>query len=209
MVLKKLLLKLKFCVKLICLFFLGSVFCSQEKNGSGKTTLLKIIAGLEKPEKAEIELSGKSRCWKKVMPIIRKEIIYLHQQAFLFSGTVESNVAYGLRFTSLTREQRRESLKKALEWSGLTELAKQQANTLSGGVQQRVAFTRAWILKPKVLLLDEPVSNMDQESREQACLLMQQMKSSGMSIVITSHVPQYFDGLADVQYDLANGQLLQ
>jgi len=189
--------------------FPGKCILLTGKNGSGKTTLLKIIAGLEKPEKAEIELSGKSRCWKKVMPIIRKEIIYLHQQAFLFSGTVESNVAYGLRFTSLTREQRRESLKKALEWSGLTELAKQQANTLSGGVQQRVAFTRAWILKPKVLLLDEPVSNMDQESREQACLLMQQMKSSGMSIVITSHVPQYFDGLADVQYDLSNGQLLQ
>ena len=179
------------------------------KNGSGKTTLLKILAGLEKPEKAEIELSGKSRCWKKVMPIIRKEIIYLHQQAFLFSGTVESNVSYGLRFTTLTRKQRSESLKKALEWSGLTELAKQQANTLSGGVQQRVAFTRAWILKPKVLLLDEPVSNMDQESREQACLLMQQMKSAGMSIVITSHVPQYFAGLSDVKFDLANGQLLQ
>ncbi len=179
------------------------------KNGSGKTTLLKILAGLEKPEKAEIELSGKLRCWKKAMPTIRKEIIYLHQQAFLFSGTVESNVSYGLRFTTLTRKQRRESLKKALEWSGLTELAKQQANTLSGGVQQRVAFTRAWILKPKVLLLDEPVSNMDQESREQACLLMQQMKSAGMSIVITSHVPQYFGGLADVQFDLANGRLLQ
>ena len=179
------------------------------KNGSGKTTLLKILAGLEKPEKAEIELSGKSRCWKKVMPIIRKEIIYLHQQAFLFSGTVESNVSYGLRFTTLTRKQRSESLKKALEWSGLTELAKQQANTLSGGVQQRVAFTRAWILKPKVLLLDEPVSNMDQESREQACLLMQQMKSAGMSIVITSHVPQYFGGLADEKFDLANGRLLQ
>jgi tungstate transport system ATP-binding protein len=179
------------------------------KNGSGKTTLLKIIAGLEKPEKAEIEISGKLHCWKKVMPIIRKEIIYLHQQAFLFSGTVESNVAYGLRFTSLTREQRRESLKKALERSGLTDLAKQQANTLSGGVQQRVAFTRAWILKPKVLLLDEPVSNMDQESREKACLLIQQMKLSGMSIVITSHVPQYFDGLADVQFDLVNGKLLQ
>lgn len=179
------------------------------KNGSGKTTLLKIIAGLEKPEKAEIELSGKSYCWKKVMPSIRKEIIYLHQQAFLFSGTVESNVAYGLRFTTLNREQRRESVKKALEWSGLTEWAKHQANILSGGVQQRVAFTRAWILKPKVLLLDEPVSNMDQESRELAFLLMQRMKSAGMSIVITSHIPQYFEGLADIQFDLVNGQLLQ
>ena len=142
------------------------------------------------------------------MPTIRKEIIYLHQHAFLFSGTVESNVAYGLRFTTLTRQQRRESVRKALEWSGLTELANQQANTLSGGVQQRVAFTRAWILKPKVLLLDEPVSNMDQESREQACFLMQRMKSAGMSIVITSHVPLYFEGLTDLLFDLANGKLV-
>lgn len=178
-------------------------------NGSGKSTLLKIMAGLEKPAKAQIEISGKSHSWKQAMRSIQKEIIYLHQQPFLFSGTVESNVAYGLRFTSLNREQRKESVKKALEWANLSALAKRQAHTLSGGVQQRVAFTRAWILEPKVLLLDEPVSNMDQESREQACLLMQRMKSAGMSIVITSHVPQYFDGLADIQYELTEGQLVQ
>lgn len=179
------------------------------KNGSGKTTLLKIVAGLEKPAEAEIEYSGKSLSWKKAIRNILKEIIYLHQQPLLFSGSVESNVAYGLRFTSLNRKQRRESVIKALEWSGLTDLANIQANTLSGGVQQRVAFTRAWILKPKVLLLDEPMSNMDQESREQAFFLLCRMKSAGMSIVITSHVPQYFDGLADVQFHLSNGKLVQ
>ena len=177
------------------------------KNGSGKTTLLKIVAGLEKPAEAEIEYSGKSLSWKKAIRNILKEIIYLHQQPLLFSGSVESNVAYGLRFTSLNRKQRRESVIKALEWSGLTDLANIQANTLSGGVQQRVAFTRAWILKPKVLLLDEPMANMDHESREQTYQLLVRMKSAGMSLVITSHFMQYFEGIVDQHFQLKNGAL--
>ena len=176
-------------------------------NGSGKTTLLKIIAGLETPSRAEIELSGKSHSWKSAIRSIRKEIIYLHQQPYLLSGTVESNVSYGLRFTHLNRKQLRESVKEALEWAGLADVAKQQAKTLSGGVQQRVAFTRAWILKPKVLLLDEPMANMDIESREQACDLLKRMKSEGMSIVITSHDTNIIDGLIDSNFSLSDGKL--
>ena len=176
-------------------------------NGSGKTTLLKIIAGLETPSRAEIEFSGKSYSWKNTIRSIRREIIYLHQQPYLLSGTVESNVSYGLRFTHLNRKQLRESVKEALEWAGLVDLAKHQAKTLSGGVQQRVAFTRAWILKPKVLLLDEPMANMDIESREQACDLLKRMKSEGMSIVITSHDTNIFDGLIDSHFSLSEGKL--
>ena len=125
----------------------------------------------------------------------------------MFSSTVESNVAYGLRFTPLNRKQRRESVEDALEWAGLTDIAKKQAKTLSGGVQQRVAFTRAWILKPKVLLLDEPMANMDQESREQTYQLLVRMKSAGMSLVITSHFMQYFEGIVDQHLQLKNGTL--
>ena len=176
-------------------------------NGSGKTTLLKIIAGLETPSRAEIEFSGKSHSWKSTIRSIRREIIYLHQQPYLLSGTVESNVSYGLRFTHLNRKQLRESLKEALEWAGLADVAKHQAKTLSGGVQQRVAFTRAWILKPKVLLLDEPMANMDIESREQACDLLKRMKSEGMSIVVTSHDTNIFDGLIDSHFSLSDGKL--
>ena len=79
---------------------------------------------------------------------------------------------------------------------------------MSRGVQQRVAFTRAWILKPKVLLLDEPMANMDHESREQTSLLLRRMKSSGMSIVVTSHMQQYYDGLADQHFRFKRGRLL-
>ena len=185
----------------------GKCILLSGNNGSGKTTLLKIIAGLETPSRAEIELSGKSHSWKSKIRSIRREIIYLHQQPYLLSGTVESNVSYGLRFTHLNRKQLRESVKEALEWAGLSDVAKHQAKTLSGGVQQRVAFTRAWILKPKVLLLDEPMANMDIESREQACDLLKRMKSEGMSIVITSHDMNIFDGLIDGHFSLSDGKL--
>ena len=185
----------------------GKCILLSGNNGSGKTTLLKIIAGLETPSRAEIELSGKSHSWKSAIRSIRREIIYLHQQPYLLSGTVESNVSYGLRFTHLNRKQLRESVKEALEWTGLSDVAKQQAKTLSGGVQQRVAFTRAWILKPKVLLLDEPMANMDIESRQQACDLLKRMKSEGMSIVITSHDTNIFDGLIDINFSLSEGKL--
>ena len=185
----------------------GKCILLSGKNGVGKTTLLKIIAGLEIPDLAKIEISGKTNCWKKVVRSVRKEIIYLHQHPIMFSSTVESNVAYGLRFTSLNRKQRRESVEEALEWSGLTDVAKIQAKTLSGGVQQRVAFTRAWILKPKVLLLDEPMANMDDESREQTYQLLLRMKSAGMSLVITSHFMQYFEGIVDQHLQLKNNTL--
>ena len=185
----------------------GKCILLSGNNGSGKTTLLKIIAGLETPSRAEIEFSGKSHSWKSTIRSIRREIIYLHQQPYLLSGTVESNVSYGLRFTHLNRKQLRESVKEALEWAGLADMAKHQAKTLSGGVQQRVAFTRAWILKPKVLLLDEPMANMDIESREQACDLLKRMKSEGMSIVITSHDLNIFDGLIDSHFSLSEGKL--
>ena len=185
----------------------GKCILLSGNNGSGKTTLLKIIAGLETPSRAEIEFSGKSHSWKSTIRSIRREIIYLHQQPYLLSGTVESNVSYGLRFTHLNRKQLRESVKEALEWAGLADLANHQAKTLSGGVLQRVAFTRAWILKPKILLLDEPMANMDIESREKACDLLKRMKSEGMSIVITSHDTNIFDGLIDSHFSLSDGKI--
>ena len=185
----------------------GKCILLSGNNGSGKTTLLKIIAGLEIPSSAEIEISGKSQSWKSSICSIRTGIIYLHQHPYLLSGSVESNVSYGLRFTNLNRKQLRESLKEALEWAGLSDVAKKQAKTLSGGIQQRVAFTRAWILKPKILLLDEPMANMDIESREQACDLLKRMKSEGMSIVITSHDTNIIDGLIDSHFSLSEGKL--
>jgi tungstate transport system ATP-binding protein len=76
-----------------------------------------------------------------------------------------------------------------LAWAGLTHLAERNAKRLSGGEKQRVALTRARILKPKLLLLDEPVANMDLESREQTMTLIQRLKFEGITTIVTSHEP--------------------
>ncbi len=177
------------------------------ENGSGKTTLLKILAGLETPTRAEVEYADTTQPWKTAVRRYRREVIYLHQTPYLFNGTIASNVAYGLRFTGLNREQQQQALARGLAWANLTEQAKRPAHTLSGGIRQRVAFTRAWVLSPKILLLDEPIANMDDASRKQTCDLLGRMKSAGMSIVITSHDAQPFETLADVRFQLENNQL--
>lgn len=186
---------------------LGQCILLAGENGSGKTTLLKILAGLEAPTHAEVEYNGTTRPWKTAVRAYQPEVIYLHQTPYLFNGTVASNVAYGLRFTGLSRAQQQDALARALAWANLTEQANRPAHTLSGGVRQRVAFTRAWVLAPKILLLDEPIANMDETSRQQTCELLERMKSEGMSIVITSHDAQPFATLADVRFQLENHQL--
>ena len=85
------------------------------ENGSGKTTLLKILAGLETPTRAEVEYADTTQPWKTAVRRYRREVIYLHQTPYLFNGTVASNVAYGLRFTGLNREQQQQALARGLE----------------------------------------------------------------------------------------------
>ena len=97
----------------------------------------------------------------------------------------------------------------ALQWAGLQHLAERNANELSGGERQRVALTRARILQPKLLLLDEPTSNMDSEARQQTCEMMARLKRDGVSILVSTHeIPQLIR-LADIHLDLCEGHLQQ
>ncbi|WP_455222150.1 molybdenum cofactor guanylyltransferase MobA [Kaarinaea lacus] len=161
------------------------------RNGAGKTTLLKILAGLEAPDSAELVYQGKTLSWKSARPLLQHDVVYLHQQAFMFDRTVMENVAYGLRFSGLSRTRINELTQQALAWAGLTHLADRNAKQLSGGEKQRVALTRARILKPKLLLLDEPVANMDMESREKTMTLIQRLKFEGVTTIVTSHEPYF------------------
>ncbi len=156
-------------------------------NGSGKTTLLKVLAGLVAPDTGEFSLNGTVMSWRQAFKRFRRHVVYLHQAPFLFDRSVEDNVAYGLKFRKQDRNQIREQVESALEWSGLLALAKRNAKDLSHGEKQRVALTRARILKPKLLLLDEPTTAMDKGSREQTFSLIQDLANSGNSIYIATH----------------------
>lgn len=177
-------------------------------NGVGKTALLKIIAGLEPPDHALVDYRGTRLAWPAARRRYRRDVIYLHQQAYLFDRSVMENVTYGLRGFGLSRAQIGERVERALEWCGLTHLASRNARELSGGEKQRVALTRALVLSPRVLLLDEPFAGLDEESRNRTGFLIQRLKSEQVAMVVTSHELLPLAGIADEHLELRAGRLV-
>ena len=157
------------------------------RNGAGKTTLLKIIAGLEPPDCCDVSLDHRSQPWQAVRQRLRNVVVYLHQQPYMFDDTVEGNLGYGLRVTGVPRARRRRAVAAMLERMGLDYAAHRNARTLSGGEQQRLALARAWLLRPRVLLLDEPTANMDSDFRRQTWTLLQDMLREDLAIMVSSH----------------------
>ena len=132
-------------------------------SGCGKTTILRMIAGLEVPSSGKI-LLGDEDITK--LPANERKITMVFQSYALFPHmNVYENIAYGLRVQKVKEPVIQETIKETLELVGLEGLAKRGAAELSGGQQQRVALARALILKPKVLLFDEPLSNLDAKLR--------------------------------------------
>jgi len=162
------------------------------QNGSGKTTLLRILAGLLKPDSAILNIEGEKRAesWMRGRSALRNNICYLHQQPYLFDATVFDNVAYGLRRRGLGRSEIGRLVTGALKTTGLDHLIQRHCGQLSGGEKQRVAMVRAWVLQPRLLLLDEPVANMDKPSRNKCLALINRMQRDNIAVVLTSHDPQ-------------------
>lgn len=177
------------------------------RNGAGKTTLMKILAGLEAPDTAEVIMDSTPRPWRQARTGLRREVVYLHQHAYMFDGSVEDNVAYGLRAARVPASERRTRVAEALERVDLSHLCGAHARTLSGGERQRVALARAWVLRPRVMLLDEPTANMDRESREQTWFLLRRLKTEHLCVIVATHDTQSFAALPDLDLHLENARL--
>ncbi|HEY8417428.1 MAG TPA: ABC transporter ATP-binding protein, partial [Limnochordales bacterium] len=138
-------------------------------SGCGKTTTLRCIAGLEKTDGGEIRIGDVVVSGRGVfVPPDRRELGMIFQSYAIWPHmTVFDNVAYGLKIKRLPRAQIEERVRRALEIVGLASYANRYATQLSGGQQQRVAVARSVALQPKVLLFDEPLSNLDAKLREQ------------------------------------------
>lgn len=136
-------------------------------SGCGKTTTLRCIAGLEKPNGGDILIDGKPMFSKGFVPPSQREIGMVFQNYAVWPHLrVFDNVAYGLKLQKFPRNVIKEKVTEALESVGLTGLGRRYPGQLSGGQQQRVALARALVRNPKVLLLDEPLSNLDAKLRE-------------------------------------------
>ncbi|OEE34568.1 ABC transporter ATP-binding protein [Vibrio genomosp. F10 str. ZF-129] len=178
-------------------------------NGVGKTTLLKILSGLVKPSAGNIVTPNRHWLTRFTGCVGYKDIIYLHQTPYLFDGTVYQNVVYGIRFQKLSKIDKRSQVITALRMVGLETLADEHISVLSGGEKQRVAMARAWILKPSILLMDEPSASLDQESIHRLVVMAQDLINRGASLVITSHQTNALTQLCRKQWWIKDSTLVE
>ncbi len=185
----------------------GECIVLSGNNGEGKTTLLRIMAGLLIPDSGQCQYNGSCQSWKQARPWLLQNVVYLHQEPYLFDISVLDNIAYGLRRRGYKAPRARDIAITALQRFGLEHLQQRNAKQLSGGEKQRVALLRAWVLSLPLLLLDEPVASMDEGARHRTLFLIRRLLQDGASLVITAHEPRLFATLAGRHLRLRQGQL--
>ena len=144
-------------------------------SGAGKTTVLKAVAGLIHPQKGDIIIDGQP---VQDLPPEKRNAVMVFQKPLLFPFMdVEQNIGFGLRMKGWYGLKIRKQIEEIMELTQLTGLGKRKVHELSGGQQQRVSLARALVLKPSVLLLDEPLSNLDANLRQRMRELIQDIQA--------------------------------
>jgi len=158
-------------------------------SGCGKTTTLRCIAGLEKPEEGDIIIDGQPMLSQGFVPPAKRGIGMVFQNYAVWPHMkVFSNIVYGLKLQKIPRPKIRERAEQVLELVGLAGLENRYPAQLSGGQQQRVALARALVTNPKVLLLDEPLSNLDAKLREELRFEIKSLvRRMGITSVYVTH----------------------
>jgi spermidine/putrescine transport system ATP-binding protein len=164
----------------------GEFFSLLGPSGCGKTTLLRTIAGFEDISSGMVMIDGKNMAG--VPANVRPTNMVFQSYAIFPHLSVEQNVGFGLRRDPRSKDEKQKAVDEALEMVGLKGYGKRAAHALSGGQRQRVALARALILKPKVLLLDEPLSALDKKMREQMQVeLMRLQRQVGITFILVTH----------------------
>ena len=171
----------------------GDIVVLTGDNGSGKTTLLKLVAGLLDPDRGNVT--------RAAMPIL------VHQHPYLFAESVFANVSWPLRIRRVARDEERSRTARVLDTLGLTQVSRRFAPALSGGEKQRVAIARAMVTEPRILILDEPTSNIDASSILTIETVLRELAASGVGVVMSTHNHPSAYRLATRLVPLAGGRV--
>ena len=186
----------------------GRLYTLTGPNGSGKSTLLSILAFLLKPDGGVVTYKGERINWDGNNPnLLRKGVTLLHQSPYLFSGTVNGNVAFGPKLNGIKGVELRRVVGEALEMVGLSGFEERKIAQLSGGESRRVALARALALKPEVLLLDEPLANVDRDSVQLIELIISDLPKKGTLVVISTHDSLQGERLKGEEIRLKDGRI--
>ncbi len=186
----------------------GSMVTLLGPSGCGKTTVLRLVAGLENPTSGQIFIDGEDVTKSSIQ---NRDICIVFQSYALFPHmSIGDNVGYGLRMQGVNAEERKQRVKEALELVDLAGFEDRYVDQISGGQQQRVALARALVLKPKVLLFDEPLSNLDanlrRSMREKIRELQQRL---GITSLYVTHDQTEAFAVSDEVIVMNKGKIMQ
>ncbi len=186
----------------------NSVLSLLGSSGSGKTTLLKIIAGLELQDSGSIILQNQEI--SKLKPQ-QRNIVYLYQEALLFPHlNAFENIAFGLRLRKIPEHKIKQKVSEMLAQLEMEEHAFKMSHQLSGGQRQRISFGRAMIIKPRLLLLDEPFGALDSNTRQKMQDLFKTLaKAMQISALFVTHDLKEAIVMGDSIGKIINGKLTQ
>ena len=186
----------------------GEIFSLLGPSGCGKTTLLRMIAGFEKPDSGEIRIQGE--VVNHIQPYKRACNLVFQQMALFPHMTVADNVAFGLVERKRAKSEIRERVQEMLKVVNLVGMEDRRPHQLSGGQKQRVALARSLVLKPKVLLLDEPLAALDRKLRkEMQGELRRIQRDVGITFLYVTHDQKVALSLSDRIGIMCNGQVIQ
>ena len=179
-------------------------------NGAGKTTTFYLIVGLTPPEMGQVTLNGEDITQDAMYVRARKGLGYLPQEPSIFRGlTVEQNIMAILETLNLTSAQRRARARDLLGELNLTSLAKSPAHTLSGGERRRVEITRALVVSPTFILLDEPFAGIDPIAVADIQEIIHHLKERGIGVLITDHNVRETLRITDRAYIVHEGSVFR
>ncbi|MFD1806352.1 ferric ABC transporter ATP-binding protein [Pasteurella oralis] len=186
----------------------GTMLTLLGPSGCGKTTVLRLVAGLESPTSGQIFIDGEDVTKSSIQ---NRDICIVFQSYALFPHmSIGDNVGYGLKMQGVNKEERTQRVKEALELVDLAGFEDRYVDQISGGQQQRVALARALVLKPKVLLFDEPLSNLDanlrRSMREKIRELQQRL---GITSLYVTHDQTEAFAVSDEVIVMHKGKIMQ
>jgi len=186
----------------------GELFALLGSSGCGKSTLLRMLAGFETVTAGQILIDGEDLA---TLPPYRRPVNMMFQSYALFPHmTVEANVAFGLKQENCPKAELRERVASVLELVQMTRFAKRKPHQLSGGQQQRVALARSLVKRPKLLLLDEPMSALDKQIRQRTQVeLVNILDQVDVTCIMVTHDQEEAMTMADRIAVMSEGQIVQ
>jgi|TARA_Y100000588_G_C14109138_1_gene862198 lipopolysaccharide export system ATP-binding protein len=179
-------------------------------NGAGKTTTFYMVVGLTAPDSGRVLLDGTDLTEDPMYVRARKGIAYLPQEPSVFRGlTVEQNILAILETVKLKRELRKKRLEKLLAELNLTPIAQSMAHSLSGGERRRVEITRALVMAPTFILLDEPFAGIDPIAVTDIQEIIFHLKERGIGVLITDHNVRETLKITDRAYIVHDGVIFK